>query len=54
MIGAYISSAPGAPCCKCGARIGINQRVFYDGPRLDNAVRTCADCVNYDLFGRIA
>lgn len=55
MIGPYIASAPSAPCHRCAGRIKSGARVYYASTwRLDDAVRTCADCVIYDLFGMCA
>lgn len=55
MIGAFIASTgDGAPCHECGSRIRRGAEVFYDGPRLDDDVRTCSECVPRDLFGRVA
>jgi hypothetical protein len=57
MIGAFIASdSNGAPCHRCNGHIRIGQRVFYVGPRMDDAGRTCADCaaLDLDLFGACA
>lgn len=55
MIGAFIASeANGAPCQSCGNKIRKGARVFYVGPYLDDDGRTCAECVDLDLFGATA
>jgi hypothetical protein len=55
MIGAFIASdSNGAPCQSCGTKIRTGHRVFYIGPRMDDDGRTCAGCVDTDLFGACA
>lgn len=54
MIGRFIASGPGAPCHRCGKNIKVGADVYYDGPRLDDEVRTCGECVTFDLFGGAA
>jgi hypothetical protein len=55
MNGAFIASdSNGAPCHRCGNRIRTGHRVYYTGSLLDDTGRTCADCVDLDLFGGAA
>lgn len=54
MIGRFIASTEGAPCCRCGRRIRIGADVYYAVSLLDDAGRTCGECVDHDLFGAVA
>ena len=53
MIGRYIASTEGAPCHRCGRKFRIGADVYYAGTRLEDAGRTCTECVDHDLFGAL-